>query len=245
MAFFHAMMDELVHVHPPRDMVPPGWCWKLRKSMYGTRRASRLWADYVMMEDDGSETIAVFSMVFVNRSKRHIVAVWGATTLLSLWRPQCSRTSAAGAEPRVQAHREHRSRRAPEGGEALEPAAGMDRAGLRVSCGHEALPVRPPEAWSRGGEEHERGESQEQGVRYEHPRWRGLPRCAGSEGVRQHRGDLAPPRFGPAGLGVRGGPVDVGDHEAAAEAFGHDEALLEVHGRRCCAWKFDYQEWPG
>ena len=77
-AFFHAVMDELVCVHPPRDMVPPGWCWKLRNSMYGTRRASRLWADYVrrVMEDDGSETIAVFSMVFVNRSKRYIVAVW-------------------------------------------------------------------------------------------------------------------------------------------------------------------------
>ena len=61
-AFFHAVMDELVYVHPPRDMVPPGWCWKLRKSMYGTRRASRLWPDYVrrLMEDDGSETIAVF-----------------------------------------------------------------------------------------------------------------------------------------------------------------------------------------
>ena len=29
------------------------------------------------MEDDGSETIAVFSMVCVNRSKRYIVAVWG------------------------------------------------------------------------------------------------------------------------------------------------------------------------
>ena len=74
-----AVMDELVYVHPPRDMVPPGWCWKLRKSMYGTRRASRLWADYVrrVMEDDGSETIAVFSIVFVNRSKRYIVAVWG------------------------------------------------------------------------------------------------------------------------------------------------------------------------
>ena len=43
-AFFHAVMDELVYVHLPRDMVPPGWCWKLRKSMYGTRRASRLWA---------------------------------------------------------------------------------------------------------------------------------------------------------------------------------------------------------
>ena len=78
-AFFHAVTDELVHVHPPRDLVPPGWCWKLRKSMYGTRRASRLWVDHVrrVLEDDGSETIAVFSMVFVNRSKRYIVAVWG------------------------------------------------------------------------------------------------------------------------------------------------------------------------
>ena len=77
-AFFHAVMDELVYVHPPRDMVPPGWCWKLRKSMYGTRKASRLWAGYVrrVMEDGGSETIAVFSMVFVNRSKRYVVAVW-------------------------------------------------------------------------------------------------------------------------------------------------------------------------
>ena len=44
--------------------------------MYGTRRATRLWADYVRraLEDDGSE--AVFSMFFVNRSKRYIVAVW-------------------------------------------------------------------------------------------------------------------------------------------------------------------------
>ena len=46
-AFFHAIMDELVYVHAPRDLVPPGWGWKLRRSMYGTRRASRLWADYV------------------------------------------------------------------------------------------------------------------------------------------------------------------------------------------------------
>ena len=27
-----------------------------------------------------------------------------------------------------------------------------------MACGHEAFPVGPPEAWSRGGEEHERGE---------------------------------------------------------------------------------------
>ena len=74
-AFFHAVMDELVYVHPPRDLVPSGWCWKLRKSMFWTRRASRLWANYVrhVLEDDGSEAIAVFSMVFVNHSKRYIV----------------------------------------------------------------------------------------------------------------------------------------------------------------------------
>ena len=56
-------------------LVPPGWCWKLPKSMYGTS----LWADYVrhVLEDDGSEAIAVFSMVFVSHSKRYIVAVWG------------------------------------------------------------------------------------------------------------------------------------------------------------------------
>ena len=41
-AFFHAVMDELVYVHPHRDMVPPGWCWKLRESMFGTRRESAL-----------------------------------------------------------------------------------------------------------------------------------------------------------------------------------------------------------
>ena len=30
-----------------------------------------------VLEDDGSETIAVFSMFFVNHTKRYIVAVWG------------------------------------------------------------------------------------------------------------------------------------------------------------------------
>ena len=39
-AFFHAKMDELVLVHPPRDKVPEGFCWRLRRTMYGTRRAS-------------------------------------------------------------------------------------------------------------------------------------------------------------------------------------------------------------
>ena len=41
---------------------------------------------------------------------------------------------------------------------------------------------------------------------------------------------VAPPRFGPAGLAVRGGRVDVGGHEAAAEAPDHDEATLAADG---------------
>ena len=69
--------------------------------MYGTRRASRLWADYVrrVMEDDVSETIAVFSMVFVNRSKRYIVAVWSddfAFTVASEMLPHLSSVCSSG-----------------------------------------------------------------------------------------------------------------------------------------------------
>ena len=89
------LMDELVYVHPPRDMVPPGWCWKLRKSMCGTRRASRLWADYVrrVMEDDGSETIAVCFPWSSWTAARGTSWRFGATTLPSRWRPKCFRTS--------------------------------------------------------------------------------------------------------------------------------------------------------
>ena len=94
----------------------------------GAERASRLWADYVrrVMEDDGSETIAVFSMVFVNRSKRYIVAVWGDDFAFTVASEMLPPHRAAGAELPVQAHREHRSWDAAESGEAPEPAAGMD-----------------------------------------------------------------------------------------------------------------------
>ena len=79
------------------------------------------------MEDDGSETIAVFSMVFVNRSKRYIVAVWGddfAFTVAFEMLPHL--TELLERNIRVQAHREHRSWYVAESGEALEPAVGMD-----------------------------------------------------------------------------------------------------------------------
>ena len=78
-AFFHSQMDELVYVHPPKDLVPAGWCWKLVRSMYGTRRASRLWADHVrdVLQADGANMVRVISMAFVNEKRRYVAAVWG------------------------------------------------------------------------------------------------------------------------------------------------------------------------
>ncbi len=46
-AFMHATIDELIFVHPPKDLVPPGFCWRLKRAMNRTRRASRQWADTV------------------------------------------------------------------------------------------------------------------------------------------------------------------------------------------------------
>ena len=46
-AFMHATIDELIFVHPPDDLVQPGFCWKLKGAMNGTRRALRQWADKV------------------------------------------------------------------------------------------------------------------------------------------------------------------------------------------------------
>ena len=167
-AFFHAVMDELVYVHPPRDMVHPGWCWKLRKSMCGTRRASRLWAGYVrrVMEDDGSETITVFFIVFVNPSKRYIVAVWGddfAFAVASEMLPHLTELLERNFECRLIGNI------GPGMSLKVVKLLNGQLAWLRVTCGHEAFPVRSLEAWSRGGEEHERGESWQQGVRYEYP----------------------------------------------------------------------------
>ena len=67
--------------------------------MYGTRRASCLWADYVrrVVEDDGSDMIAVFSMIFVNHSKRYIVAVWSDDFAFTVASSCWSGTSSAGS----------------------------------------------------------------------------------------------------------------------------------------------------
>ena len=78
-AFMHATIDELIFVHPPKDLVQPGFCWKLKSAMSGTRRASRQWADKVTEVLVASDFTAskVFAIVFFSRDREIFVAVWG------------------------------------------------------------------------------------------------------------------------------------------------------------------------
>ena len=46
-AFFHALITELLFVRPPRDMRKPGIVWRLRKAMYGTQVAAKAWQSRV------------------------------------------------------------------------------------------------------------------------------------------------------------------------------------------------------
>ena len=54
-AFFNAELDEIIYVHPGKELCKPGYCWWLRKAMNGTRKASQLWGETVRaVMDDGS-----------------------------------------------------------------------------------------------------------------------------------------------------------------------------------------------
>ena len=44
-AFFHAEIDELITVIPPRG-TSMGW-WLLLRAMYGAKRAARLWQEFM------------------------------------------------------------------------------------------------------------------------------------------------------------------------------------------------------
>ena len=80
-AFLHSIMDECIFVHPPRGegLVRPGHCWKFRRAMYGTRRASRLWADKVrfVLEGPGCVALRTMSMVFWHPVLLFLLPVWG------------------------------------------------------------------------------------------------------------------------------------------------------------------------
>ena len=47
-AFCHAVLDENIYIVPPKGEDAPGIGWQLRKALYGTRRASFLFQNYVM-----------------------------------------------------------------------------------------------------------------------------------------------------------------------------------------------------
>ena len=78
-AFMHATIDELIFVHPPKDLVKPGFCWKLKRAMNGTRRASRQWADKVTEVLVANDFVSskVFAMVLFSKMWGTFVAVWG------------------------------------------------------------------------------------------------------------------------------------------------------------------------
>ena len=46
-AFFHADLNEVIHVHPGTNLCRAGHCWWLRKALYGTRMASQMWSETV------------------------------------------------------------------------------------------------------------------------------------------------------------------------------------------------------
>ena len=49
-AFWHADLpvDEPITVIPPRGEEPAGWVWQMKKAMYGTRRASLLFLEFMV-----------------------------------------------------------------------------------------------------------------------------------------------------------------------------------------------------
>ena len=68
-AFRHATIDELIFVHPPKDLVPPGFCWRPKRAMNGTRRASRQWADTVAEVLGGIEVVRRRSLSWVSYTR--------------------------------------------------------------------------------------------------------------------------------------------------------------------------------
>ena len=78
-AFFHAEADENLFVKPPADLATPGKVWRLKKAMYGTRRASLLWQQKVkeVMEKAGFVSIKVVPNLYYHKEWDVTTAVHG------------------------------------------------------------------------------------------------------------------------------------------------------------------------
>ena len=58
-AFFNSDLNELIYVHPGRELCERGKCWKLNKAMNGTRLASQLWGENIKatVDDAGGRSL--------------------------------------------------------------------------------------------------------------------------------------------------------------------------------------------
>ncbi|CAK0835766.1 unnamed protein product, partial [Prorocentrum cordatum] len=78
-AFFHAEMDEDACVVPPSGEEEPNVVWQLRKALYGTRRASKLFQHKVIgtLIDQGFIRMLVTEIVFYHVQKGIYIVVHG------------------------------------------------------------------------------------------------------------------------------------------------------------------------
>ena len=109
-----------------------------------------------------------------------------------------------------------------------------------MACGHEAFPVRPPEAWSSGGEEHERGEVPE--AKVSGANIRDGEDYLGEKSTARHRGNLAVPLDRPDLQFTVGRLMSAITKPQRKHLAMMKHCLRYMVGRRCCTWKFDYQE---
>ena len=59
-AFFNANLNETLYLHPGKELCPKGYCWLLKKALYGTRMASQMWGELVkLVMDNGGLRILI------------------------------------------------------------------------------------------------------------------------------------------------------------------------------------------
>jgi hypothetical protein len=80
-AFWHADLpvDEPITVIPPRGEEEPGWVWQMKKAMYGTRRASMLFLEFMVtaLSKCGYVALKITRQVFYNAQNDSMAALHG------------------------------------------------------------------------------------------------------------------------------------------------------------------------
>ncbi|CAK0841766.1 unnamed protein product [Prorocentrum cordatum] len=80
-AFWHAdlPLDEPITVIPPRGEEVPGMVWQMLKAMYGTRRASQLFLEFMVKVFDqcGYQVLKTSRQIFYSRQYDSLAGLWG------------------------------------------------------------------------------------------------------------------------------------------------------------------------